>query len=225
MPQTTFDVFRYQPDTSDEAYRQKYDLEHGEDLTLLDAILRLQNEQDGTLAVRYSCRSAICGSCACRADGKTVLACMSQVEDLKAQWRATISPDYVLIDSRTGHTDVGGICTRQLPDSVVVLFFPNDQNLRGIESVVRDIRNEALPPRRKEITVHLVAANVPDLDDEERILAYVRQAGSINNSQCRDLLTVGLHRACYLLRKLHRAGLLNRDHSRRSAQYRQGGTE
>jgi DNA-binding NtrC family response regulator len=61
--------------------------------------------------------------------------------------------------------------------------------------------------------------------DEEKVLAYVREAGSINNSQCRDLLAVGLHRACYLLRKLHRAGLLNRDHSRRSAQYRQGGTE
>jgi len=27
VPQTTFDVFRYQPDTSDEAYRQKYELE------------------------------------------------------------------------------------------------------------------------------------------------------------------------------------------------------
>ena len=36
-------------------------------------------------------------------------------EDLKAQWKATVKPDYVLVDSRTGHTDVGGICTRHLP--------------------------------------------------------------------------------------------------------------
>ncbi|MCA9678362.1 MAG: succinate dehydrogenase iron-sulfur subunit [Actinobacteria bacterium] len=85
MPTSTFDIFRYQPDTGPEHFRQTYELEHDADLTLLDAVLRLQNEQDGTLAVRYSCRSAICGSCACRADGKTVLACMSQVEDLKAQ--------------------------------------------------------------------------------------------------------------------------------------------
>jgi succinate dehydrogenase / fumarate reductase, iron-sulfur subunit len=83
MPATTFDIFRYQPDASDEQYRQSFDLEHGDDLTLLDAILRLQNEQDGTLAVRYSCRSAICGSCACKANGKTVLACMTQVEEVK----------------------------------------------------------------------------------------------------------------------------------------------
>src|SRR5205823_863650 len=37
-------------------------------------------------------------------------------EDLKAQWRAELVPDYVLIDSRTGHTETLGICTRQLPD-------------------------------------------------------------------------------------------------------------
>ena len=55
-------------------------------MTLLDAILTLQDEQDGTLAIRYSCRSSICGSCACKADGKTVLACMSQVEDVKKEF-------------------------------------------------------------------------------------------------------------------------------------------
>jgi len=86
MPTTTLDIFRYQPDTSDEPYRQSFDLEHGQELTLLDAILTLQNEQDGTLAVRYSCRSSICGSCACKVNGKTVLACMSQVDDVKKEF-------------------------------------------------------------------------------------------------------------------------------------------
>jgi succinate dehydrogenase / fumarate reductase iron-sulfur subunit len=85
MPTTSFDLFRFQPDTAPDAYRQDFVLEHDEKITLLDAILRLQDEQDGTLAVRYSCRSAICGSCVCRADGRTVLACMEQVETLKAR--------------------------------------------------------------------------------------------------------------------------------------------
>ncbi|HRC07918.1 MAG TPA: succinate dehydrogenase iron-sulfur subunit [Miltoncostaeales bacterium] len=85
MPSTTFKIFRYQPDAAKpEPYYQDFTLEHEEKKTLLDAILDLQNEQDGTLAIRYSCRSAICGSCACKADGRTVLACMQQVEDLKA---------------------------------------------------------------------------------------------------------------------------------------------
>ncbi len=92
-------------------------------------------------------------------------------EDLKAQWRQLLAPDYVLIDSRTGHTDVGGICTRHLPDSVVILFFPNEQNLRGLKKVVQDIRGEAAPPREKKIELHFVMSNVPDLDDEDLILA------------------------------------------------------
>jgi len=91
-------------------------------------------------------------------------------EDLKEQWRQLLKPQYVLIDSRTGHTDVGGICTRQLPDAVVVLFFPNEQNLSGLVKVVSDIRREAERPRQKSIALHFVTANVPDLDDEDRIL-------------------------------------------------------
>jgi succinate dehydrogenase / fumarate reductase iron-sulfur subunit len=83
MPTTTLKIFRYQPDSGEPPYYQDFTLEHDSQITLLDAILQLQNEQDGTLAVRYSCRSAICGSCACKADGRTVLACMQQVEDLK----------------------------------------------------------------------------------------------------------------------------------------------
>ena len=92
-------------------------------------------------------------------------------EDLKAQWEQAVNPDYVLIDSRTGHTDIGGICTRQLPDAVAILFFPNEQNLRGLTKVVRDIRAEGEEPRKKEIDLHFVMSNVPDLDDEDRILA------------------------------------------------------
>ncbi len=91
-------------------------------------------------------------------------------EDLKEQWRNDFKPDYVLIDSRTGHTDVGGICTRQLPDAVAILFFPNLQNLRGLTKVVRDIRSEASLPRKNSIHLHFIMSNVPDLDDEDRIL-------------------------------------------------------
>ena len=91
-------------------------------------------------------------------------------EDLKAQWEQFVKPDYVLIDSRTGHTDTGGICTRQLPDAVAILFFPNDQNLRGLPTVVQDIRGEARCSRSKQIDLHFVMSNVPDLDDEDRVL-------------------------------------------------------
>jgi MinD-like ATPase involved in chromosome partitioning or flagellar assembly len=91
-------------------------------------------------------------------------------EDTKAQWEQEYQPDYVLIDSRTGHTDVEGICTRQLPDAVVVLFFPNEQNLVGLQEVCERIRNEEMSGLMKRIRLHFVMSNVPDLDDEDRVL-------------------------------------------------------
>ena len=91
-------------------------------------------------------------------------------EDLRRQWSNALQPDCVLIDSRTGHTDSSGICKRQLPDSLVILFFPNEQNLRVLTQVVRDIRAEADEPRIRNIALHFVMSNVPDLDDEDTIL-------------------------------------------------------
>lgn len=40
--------------------------------------------------------------------------------------------EYVLIDSRTGHTDVGGVCTMSMPDKLVLVFTPNQQSLSGV---------------------------------------------------------------------------------------------
>jgi MinD-like ATPase involved in chromosome partitioning or flagellar assembly len=94
-------------------------------------------------------------------------------EDLKAQWRASLEPDYVLIDSRTGHTDIEGICTRQLPNAVVVLFFPNEQNLAGLRSTVSLVRSES--QNGKDVKLHFVMSNVPDLDDEQQILSGLQQ--------------------------------------------------
>ena len=49
------------------------------------------------------------------------------------QWRndACGLYDYVLIDSRTGLTDVGGVCSILLPDYVVALFTSNEQSVDG----------------------------------------------------------------------------------------------
>lgn len=93
-------------------------------------------------------------------------------EDLKQQWSEYNGHgfDYVLIDSRTGHTDVGGICTRQLPDAVNIMFLPNSSNISGLLPIVGSIRDENAF-RETEIALHLTPTNVPDLDDEKSILA------------------------------------------------------
>jgi cellulose biosynthesis protein BcsQ len=45
--------------------------------------------------------------------------------------------DYVLIDSRTGITDTGGVCTVLMPEKLVLVFTPNQQSLYGGMDIVR----------------------------------------------------------------------------------------
>ena len=53
--------------------------------------------------------------------------------DLKEEY------DFVLIDSRTGLSDVGGICAVQLPDLLIVLVTTNDQSISGTADIARRI--------------------------------------------------------------------------------------
>ncbi len=57
-----------------------------------------------------------------------------KLERTRAQWVEKY--DVVLVDSRTGITDIGGICTGQLPDTIVGVFTANEQSLRGMLDVV-----------------------------------------------------------------------------------------
>jgi len=64
-----------------------------------------------------------------------------------------------------------------------------------------------------------VAVFQPPQTDEEKILAYVREHGSIGNAECRGLLGAEMLRAWYLLRKLSKSGALKREGTRRWARY------
>jgi len=83
-------------------------------------------------------------------------------ENFKADIQQQFQPDYVFIDSRTGLTDVGGVCTLHLPDMVVLLFSLNEQNLQGISSVARVLRNAENAP-----LLLPVATPVPNLPREK----------------------------------------------------------
>ncbi|MEW6156349.1 MAG: sigma-54 dependent transcriptional regulator [Verrucomicrobiota bacterium] len=60
----------------------------------------------------------------------------------------------------------------------------------------------------------------PAGSDEDRVLRYVEAHGSITNPECRHLLNVGIHRACYLLRKLTETGDLQRMNVGKATDYR-----
>ena len=59
----------------------------------------------------------------------TLMRCF--VERLAATYR------YVLVDSRTGNSDTGGICTTLLPEKLVAVFTPSAQSLTGLLDIIR----------------------------------------------------------------------------------------
>ncbi|WP_437732023.1 KGGVGR-motif variant AAA ATPase [Sorangium sp. So ce1335] len=75
--------------------------------------------------------------------------------------------DVVLIDSRTGLTDIGGICTIQLPDGVVLLTAPNHQSFEGTERVARAIAGAPEKERaeREKPRVWLAVSRVPLVEE------------------------------------------------------------
>ncbi|MCI0339322.1 MAG: AAA-like domain-containing protein [Acidobacteria bacterium] len=52
--------------------------------------------------------------------------------------------DVVLIDSRTGVTEMSGVCTYQLADIVLMFVAPNQQNLDGISMMAHSLSNSKL---------------------------------------------------------------------------------
>jgi len=74
-------IKRFNPTESEQSapYIQAYSLDVPEGMTVLEALLKIADEQDPTLSFRKSCRSAICGSCAVTINGFTRLACSTQI--------------------------------------------------------------------------------------------------------------------------------------------------
>lgn len=89
----TITVQRFDPEQDAAPHDEEMRLDVGRGATVLDLLIRLKNELDGSLALRYSCRSAICGSCAMNINGGEKLACRTSVRrELARHGRLRIAP-------------------------------------------------------------------------------------------------------------------------------------
>jgi succinate dehydrogenase / fumarate reductase, iron-sulfur subunit len=78
--QANLRVRRYDPEASEPISQfQDYSLDVPEHYTVLDALIKVREDMDPSLALRCSCRAAICGSCAMRVNGQARLACKTRM--------------------------------------------------------------------------------------------------------------------------------------------------
>lgn len=80
-----FKVYRWDPAQKQKPYMATYPINLNEcGPMVLDALIKIKNEQDPTLTFRRSCREGICGSCAMNIDGTNTLACLTYIEPNKS---------------------------------------------------------------------------------------------------------------------------------------------
>lgn len=93
-----FEIYRYDPDAKENPRLDTYeiDLDHCGPM-VLDAIIKIKNEIDPTLAFRRSCREGVCGSCSMNVGGTNTLACIKPISDFKGVVRIYPLPHMPII--------------------------------------------------------------------------------------------------------------------------------
>jgi succinate dehydrogenase / fumarate reductase iron-sulfur subunit len=129
-------VRRFDPESGEPAYWEQFDVELDPERSVLDGILQVRNDQDGSLAIRCSCRAAICGSCGVRINGKSALACNTRIRDA-----AETAPNGAVVVEPMGNMPV-------LKDLIVDM---DAVHWRKIQRVVPWLLPEGPPPDREYI--------------------------------------------------------------------------
>ena len=82
--QIAFKVQRYDPEQGSTPHLQGFTVPSSRGMTVLDGLLYIKENLDGTLAFRTSCRMGICGSCGMLINNYPHLACHTQIEEFNS---------------------------------------------------------------------------------------------------------------------------------------------
>lgn len=94
-------------------------------------------------------------------EGSGIAACL----ELKARVEEELRADFLLIDSRTGVTELAGVTTTVLADKVVCLMLANRESQTGARAVLRSLGHAVRLAGQAPIEVIAVLSRVPDRDE------------------------------------------------------------
>jgi MinD-like ATPase involved in chromosome partitioning or flagellar assembly len=88
--------------------------------------------------------------------------------ELTERIKQEFSPDFLLIDSRTGVTEMSGLCASFLSDKIVFLIINNQENVDGARLMLRSIQKVKRLPGKKPIEVTFALTRIPFPREEEK---------------------------------------------------------
>ncbi|GHV06506.1 succinate dehydrogenase iron-sulfur subunit [Campylobacterota bacterium] len=86
-----FKIFRFNAEFDYQPHYDSFTISVAQGEVVLDALSRIKAEQDTTIAFRRSCRHGICGSCALKVCGQSLLACKSNIFALADRYGETLT--------------------------------------------------------------------------------------------------------------------------------------
>jgi len=98
---------------------------------------------------------------------------------LKELIKKDLNPDFILIDSRTGITDISGIAMTLLADSVVTLAANNDENISGTARIIKSLMNNENNLLGKLPKIYFVLTRIPyyvNPDEKHKEISITRKA-------------------------------------------------
>src|SRR5881227_711317 len=131
-------IRRYDPESGEPPYWQEFDVDLDPERSVLDAILEVKGEQDGSIVIRCSCQAAICGSCGVRINGKSSLACNTK---LRLAEESSLEGDGTIVVEPLGNMPV-------LKDLIVDM---DAVHWKKVQRIVPWLLPEGDPPAREYI--------------------------------------------------------------------------
>lgn len=98
---------------------------------------------------------------------------------LKELIKIDLNPDFILIDSRTGITDISGIAMTLLADSVVTLAANNDENISGTARIIKSLMNNENNLLGRLPQIYFVLTRIPyypNPDEKHKEIRITRKA-------------------------------------------------
>ncbi|HWF53688.1 MAG TPA: succinate dehydrogenase/fumarate reductase iron-sulfur subunit [Solirubrobacteraceae bacterium] len=85
MAEYTLRIRRFDPQSGQAAHWDEHTVDMRPTNSVLDAVLQVKGDIDGTIGIRCSCQQGICGSCGVRMNGKPGLACNTHLQEAAAR--------------------------------------------------------------------------------------------------------------------------------------------
>ncbi len=107
--------------------------------------------------------------------------------DLKNRIAEELDPDFLLVDSRTGITEMGGVATTLLAEKVIALVLPSRENLEGARAVLRSLHRSRRESGAGDVEILVALSRLPQMEESKGEQDLTERIRAIMNEEADDL--------------------------------------